>query len=284
MVLTRAERRAALTHIIENVFLLDADNLLRDALNKACYFNIYDILAMLPHEIELLDYEDDHGRLVKLPNAYKSKLRAIKHYDSYQTLEGNPIGDDWKSVTANQYDKYRISATYAATPNDAPFHPKDCPGPSSFHHAISNVQEMNCRLQDVAAIHDSVACHKSNCRLQDVTAIDSGETTAPLLACPESPIANVDHMKVAGTLPMLRTRFWKTLFTIPVLSLPTHPLLMVGRLLPRFLWYQSWTQATLLVALLAPLSTHRLMGRLVKQVLLVLTQIVSRIFLRRRPP
>jgi hypothetical protein len=40
-------------------------------------------------------------------------LWIIKHYDSYHTLDGDPIGDRWKTVTADQYDEYCLSQDYA---------------------------------------------------------------------------------------------------------------------------------------------------------------------------
>ena len=114
MVLTRAERRTALLHVVTDVFMLDdPDNPLSLALSKAFLVDIYDILAMPFHDIDRLDYLDDQGNEVPLPTGYQYMLRIIKHYDLFCTAEGDPIGDDWKTVTADQYDEYRLSADYA---------------------------------------------------------------------------------------------------------------------------------------------------------------------------
>jgi hypothetical protein len=95
MVLTRAEQRTALTHVISNVFMLDDNNPLSLALTKAFLVNIYDILAMPPfHDIERLEYVDDQGNEIMLPNGYRYMIRIIKHYDLYCTAAGDPIGDD----------------------------------------------------------------------------------------------------------------------------------------------------------------------------------------------
>jgi hypothetical protein len=114
MVLTRAERRKALDHVVTNVFMLDnADNPLSLALTKAFLVDIYDILAMPFHDIKRLAYVDDQGNEILLPSGYQYMLRIIKHYDSYRTSDGDPIGDEWTTVTADQYDDYRLSADYA---------------------------------------------------------------------------------------------------------------------------------------------------------------------------
>jgi hypothetical protein len=70
VVLLRAEQRTALTHVISNVFMLNDDNPLSLALTKAFLVDIYDILAMPFHDIELLDYVDDQGNEIMLPNGY----------------------------------------------------------------------------------------------------------------------------------------------------------------------------------------------------------------------
>jgi hypothetical protein len=104
MVLTRAERRTALAHVVTNVFMLDDDTLLSLALTKAFLVDIYDIRSMPFQDIEQLDYVDDQGNEILLPSGYQYMLQIIKHYDSYHTLDGDPISDEWKTVTADQYD------------------------------------------------------------------------------------------------------------------------------------------------------------------------------------
>jgi hypothetical protein len=113
MVLTRAERQTALAHVVTNVFMLDDDSPLSLALTKAFLVDIYDILAMPFHDIERLDYVDNQGNEILLPSSYQYMLQIIKHYDLYRTLDGDPIGDEWKTVTAHQYDEYCLSQDYA---------------------------------------------------------------------------------------------------------------------------------------------------------------------------
>jgi hypothetical protein len=93
--------------------MLDDDNPLSLALQKAFLVDIYDVLAMPFHDIDRLEYVDDQGKVVMLPNGYRYMIRIIKHYDSYRTADGDPIGDNWKTVTADQYNEYHLSADYA---------------------------------------------------------------------------------------------------------------------------------------------------------------------------
>jgi hypothetical protein len=109
MVLTRAERKAALEHVIEHVFLLETDNPLSFALKRAFLNDIYDVLTMPFQDIARLDYEGDNGKLTLLPAGYQYMIRILKHFDAQRTLEGIPIGDEWKLVTAAEYDEYRLS-------------------------------------------------------------------------------------------------------------------------------------------------------------------------------
>jgi hypothetical protein len=102
-----------LTHVISNVFVLDNNNPLSLALTKAFIVDIYDILAMPFHYIEWLGYVDDQGNTIMLPNGYRYMVWIIKHYNSYCTADGDPISDDWKTVTADQFNEYHLSADYA---------------------------------------------------------------------------------------------------------------------------------------------------------------------------
>jgi hypothetical protein len=94
--------------------MLDNNNPLSLALTKAFLADIYNILATPFHDIKWLDYVDDQGNEILLPSGYQYMLRIIKHYDSYHTSGGDPIGDEWKTVTADhQYDGYCLSEDYA---------------------------------------------------------------------------------------------------------------------------------------------------------------------------
>jgi hypothetical protein len=52
MALTHAEGRASLTHLIDNVFSLDADNFLSAALTRDGYKDIHDVANMSEEDID----------------------------------------------------------------------------------------------------------------------------------------------------------------------------------------------------------------------------------------
>jgi hypothetical protein len=72
MVLTCAEGRAALTHLIDNVFALEADNLLSEALTRDGYADIRDVANMIEEDIDSLAYPDSNDDLVIVPRYLKA--------------------------------------------------------------------------------------------------------------------------------------------------------------------------------------------------------------------
>ena len=64
MVFTRADGKAALTHVIENVFELPIDHPLPTALTQASIVEIGDVLCMPYDDILDLAYTDDQGNVI----------------------------------------------------------------------------------------------------------------------------------------------------------------------------------------------------------------------------
>ena len=116
MVFTRAEGKAALEHIIENVFELPCDGPLAKAL-LAMHVkdNIRDVIVMPFEDVESLVYTKDQGNEVALKKPFCWMIHVLKHYHLYCISERNPIGDDWVPITAQEYQDYWMSAAYAET-------------------------------------------------------------------------------------------------------------------------------------------------------------------------
>ena len=102
MVFTRADGKAALTHIIENVFELPNDGPLAKALLAACIKDIRDVIVIPIEDIDSLVYTNDQGNEVNLEKPFKWMIRIIKHYHLYRISERNPIDDGWISITAQE--------------------------------------------------------------------------------------------------------------------------------------------------------------------------------------
>lgn len=49
---------------------------------------------------------DDQGDEQVLQKPFKYMLRIIKYLQRHRIATGNPIGDDWLSVTIEEYDTY----------------------------------------------------------------------------------------------------------------------------------------------------------------------------------
>jgi hypothetical protein len=112
MVLTHAEGRAALTHLIDNVFALEADNFLSVALTRDGYADIRDIANMSKEYIDSLEYSDANDDIVTLPRYLKALIRIIKQYIMYHNYISDPIGDGWTTITAEQFGTYCMSNNY----------------------------------------------------------------------------------------------------------------------------------------------------------------------------
>jgi hypothetical protein len=118
---------------------------------KAYLINVFDVITMPFQDIDCLAYEDDQGNMVTLPSSYQYIIWIIKHcYNSYCTLEGNPIDDDWKTIVAEQYNEYCLSPAYAATTLPSPPLVTSGVSPSSPHQAHDAISEFKKGIK-----HDS---------------------------------------------------------------------------------------------------------------------------------
>jgi hypothetical protein len=80
MVLTRAESKAALEHVLDYVFQLPTNHPLIAALDLANIFSIHDLLTMSYDQIFDLSYFDDQGNEAQIPKGIKNLVRALKVY------------------------------------------------------------------------------------------------------------------------------------------------------------------------------------------------------------
>ena len=80
MVLTQAERKEVLTHVLENVLQLESGSPLVLAINQDGFQDIADIHNMRFEDIDELQYKDADGNKVPLPKLHAYPLRIFKHY------------------------------------------------------------------------------------------------------------------------------------------------------------------------------------------------------------
>jgi hypothetical protein len=63
---------------------------------------------MTQDDIAALEYEDDTQALVAVPSPAWTLLWIFNAYHVYQYEEGDPIGDDWTSITVQEFNAFHI--------------------------------------------------------------------------------------------------------------------------------------------------------------------------------
>ena len=106
--LTHQQGQLALTHVLENLFQFTSNDPLYLGLTTAGYTDIHQILTMDPTEIDVLTYTDASQTEVSVPVPARAYLHILKAYHAYRYDEGNPISDDWISITAKELDTFRV--------------------------------------------------------------------------------------------------------------------------------------------------------------------------------
>jgi hypothetical protein len=110
--LTRQQGQTAFTHILEEVFQLQDNEPLYKALITVGCNDIRHLINMSLEDIDALQYINDDNNEVPVPSHARALLRILKAYHIHRIDQGDPIGDAWISITAEQFDSYRISSEY----------------------------------------------------------------------------------------------------------------------------------------------------------------------------
>ena len=107
MPLTRQQRKDAYEHVIKEVFDLK-DSPLDKSLRALGIDNILDLMSIRTEQIEGLTTKEGEND-VPVPLAQRNILRAFSMYVSLLSRKGTPIGDDWVSINADNFNEFRIS-------------------------------------------------------------------------------------------------------------------------------------------------------------------------------
>jgi hypothetical protein len=103
MVYSQADDEKAFKHVLKNVLDLKDDHPLAKSLSEGSYCEIQQITTMSEDNIADLKYKDENGNEVALERPHKSLLRIFIAYNRFRLFKGTPIGDDWLSVTAEEF-------------------------------------------------------------------------------------------------------------------------------------------------------------------------------------
>jgi hypothetical protein len=124
MVLTRADRKEVLTHVLENVLQLESGSPLVLAINQDGFQDIVELHCMQFKHIDEMQYKDADGIEVPLQKLHAYPLRIFKHFMLHILEECRKHDDTVKSfyakcqaLTVKEYDDFRVGSAYAALSN-----------------------------------------------------------------------------------------------------------------------------------------------------------------------
>jgi len=113
MTLTKAKTTEAFNHLLNVVFRVPKDGPLYKALMKSGDTDIRDILSLSETDIDLLTYDRSNiEKDIPLSRWDKALIHIFKHYILHCSSIGSPIGNDWLSITPEDFGKYRIGSDY----------------------------------------------------------------------------------------------------------------------------------------------------------------------------
>ncbi len=95
-------------HVTSNILNQLEGSPLLTALNNAGVFDISDLISLTGQQVHSLSY-DDNGTMRPVPVAPRNRVITFVAYINYRNNHGTPIGNDYLSVTADQYDNFRCT-------------------------------------------------------------------------------------------------------------------------------------------------------------------------------
>ena len=153
---SRRQSTAALQHIYDNVFCVPPESPLVSALNRESINNVTDLLSMGPDDVDALLYELNEGgstTLRPLARGLRRLITVLQEFTDWRSAGGKPIGNDWASVTQEEFDEFRTSpALIGKIIGKPPFTrstPHVTPSPSSS-------KSTDLVLQDWGVKHDPI--------------------------------------------------------------------------------------------------------------------------------
>ena len=137
MVLSCAQKKAAVKHILEVVFDQAVDSLLHQSFALNSIDSPIDLVALSDNDLDRFDYHTDDGSSKSLPPADIGLLKAFKLYVVFRNSSTNPINDtSWLSITADDFNTFCAHSDgefYAAT-----FGHQPCPTSNQWHQVSAN--------------------------------------------------------------------------------------------------------------------------------------------------
>ena len=122
MVLTRQEAKVAFNHIMDNVLGHGDKTPLKSALQQESIEDIFALVTIDDSNINGLTFEDPSNadNHLPIPKGDKNLVRIFRDYVIHRNTSGDPVNDNWTSVTQTDFDAFRINPAYVATFTRAP--------------------------------------------------------------------------------------------------------------------------------------------------------------------
>jgi hypothetical protein len=106
--LTCQQVQDVLTHVLQELLGFADLDPLSLALAHSGYTDICDVITMMQNDIDALEYENDNQELVSMPSPARNLLRIFNSYHVYRYEDSDPIGDDWASITPQEFNEFRV--------------------------------------------------------------------------------------------------------------------------------------------------------------------------------
>jgi len=109
MALTRAKAREAFDYVVNVVFQVSKEGPLYRALEKSGDTDIRDMISLRNPDIESLTYDrSDTEKGIPLMRGDKNLLCIFQYYILYRHSIGDPIGQDFWSISTEDFEDYRL--------------------------------------------------------------------------------------------------------------------------------------------------------------------------------
>ena len=112
MVLSRANAKVAFDHIMDEVLGRDNESGLKKALLRERFHDVHSFCQITDEVIRDLRYDTEADQNVPVAAGDKGLLIAFIDYICYRNRIGEPIGDAWHGVTAEEFDTFRVDPEY----------------------------------------------------------------------------------------------------------------------------------------------------------------------------
>ena len=115
MPLSRQQARDAFHHVMNNVLCCGDNSPLKIGLLEEGVEDIGDLCTYNLNDLATLTYhKPDDDQEYPVGRHEKNRVAVFRDFIMHRASAGNPINDNWLSITCEQYDEFRIDSTYIA--------------------------------------------------------------------------------------------------------------------------------------------------------------------------